>query len=118
MIAQFPPLQPGELERWLASAVAVAGVVIVVLKLIPRRTTNPDEFVRQEEFRQFRTSVERELGGLRDRIDSRHLAILESIETLKAALLAESERRDTALQKRLSHIESNLARLDERTKKP
>ena len=109
-------MAPGELENWLASAVAVGGVVLLGMKLIPRRTTD-GQFVTKEEFRQFRTAVEHDLGGLRDRIDSRHLAVIQTIEDLKVSLLADAERRSEGLFRRLSNVEAGVAVLNERTKK-
>ncbi len=116
MIAQFPSLAPGEIERWLLSALAVGTVVVVGLKLFVRKPPLEAEFVTKEEFRAFRTAVEHDLGGLRDRIDSRHLAVIESLEQMKASLLSEGERRAASLHRRLNDMEAGLARVDERTK--
>jgi hypothetical protein len=115
MIGQLPSLAPGELERWLASAVAVGGVVLLGMKLVPRRLDG--QFVTKDEFRQFRTAVEHDLGGLRDRIDSRHLDVIKSIDDLKVSLLADAERRGENLHKRLTAVESGVAVLHERTKR-
>lgn len=118
MMAQLPQLEPGELEHWIASAVVVGGAVALGLKLFGKRNGNGEgQFVRQEEFRQFRTAVEHDLGGLRDRIDSRHLGVIESIDQLKSSLLAEAARRDAVLHGRLSDLEAGVARLDERTRR-
>ena len=114
VIGQLPTLPPGELERWLVSAAAVGGVVLLGMKLIPR--TNGSQFVTKEEFRQFRTAVEHDLGGLRDRIDSRHLDVIKGLDDLKASLLADAERRSETLHKRLTMVESGVAVLHERTR--
>ncbi|RPJ19251.1 MAG: hypothetical protein EHM35_20885 [Planctomycetaceae bacterium] len=114
MLSQLPQLAPGELERWLASASVVGGLALLWLKLKGR--TGPGEYVTRPEWREFRTSVERDLTALRDRVDSRHLGVLESIEKLQASLHSENERRDAALHRRLADMEAGLARLDERTK--
>jgi hypothetical protein len=116
LLGQLPTLAPGELERWIISAAAVGGVVLVGMKLFGRRVGMEAEFVTKEEFRQFRMAVEHDLGGLRDRIDSRHLGVIETIEKLKQSLLEDGERRAGALHKRLSELEAGLARVDERTK--
>jgi len=116
MLAQLPTLPPGALENWLLSAAAVAVIIGAALKLIPRKTPSESEFVTREEFRLFRASVERELSGLRDRIDSRYLSVVEAIDKLRIDLLADEERRTAALQPRLTALESSVARLDERTK--
>ncbi len=115
LLAQLPAVAAGDIERWLASAVAVGGVVLVYMRLTGRKVGT--EYVSREEFREFRSSVAEEMAGLRDRIDSRHLALVEAIEKLQASLLSENERRDATLHRRLAEMEAGLARLDERTKK-
>ena len=115
MIAQFPTLPAGEVERWLLSAFVVGSLVALGVKLFVRRTPLEAEFVTKEEFRIFRAAVERDLGGLRDRIDSRHLGVIERLDQLKASLLSDSERREASLHRRLSDMEAGLARVDERT---
>jgi hypothetical protein len=118
MLAQFPTLPPGAIETWLLCALAVASIVAIGVKLFIRKTPLEAEFVSKEEFRIFRAAVERDLGGLRDRIDSRHLAILEALDKLRNDLLADAERRAIAIHKRLNDAESALARVDERTRHP
>ena len=113
--AQLPQLPPGELERWLASAAAVGGLALLWLRLTGRKPANA--FVSREEFREFRASVEAELSGLRERIDSRHLAVIENLEKVQASLLSDAERRAASLHRRLGDVEAGLARLDERTKR-
>jgi len=113
LLSQLPQLPPGAIESWLLAAAAVALIAGAFLKLLPRRTAAAaEEFVSREEFRLFRAAVERDLGGLRDRIDSRHLNVIEAIDKLRADLLKDEHER----QARLSAIEAALARLDERTK--
>jgi hypothetical protein len=115
-VSQLPPLSPGQLETWLLCAVAVAGAVALSMKLFVRRPSLEAEFVTKEEFRSFRASVEQDLNGLRDRIDSRHVAVIQSLEQVKGALLADGERRAAALHVRLNEMEAGLARVDERTR--
>ncbi len=108
MLAQFPTLQSGAIETWLLSAAAVAVIAGSINKLLPKQQPQqpPDsESVHRDEFRE-------ELTALRDRIDSRHLAVMDAIEQLRNDLLAEDHQR----QARLSAIEASLARLDERTR--
>lgn len=114
---QLPALQPGELEKWLAGAAAAGGIALLWLRLSGRRLDGDGDFVPREEFRQFRLSVEGDLSSLRDKIDSRHFAMIEKIELLQASLGTEAERRDAALHRRLGEIEAGLARLDERTRR-
>jgi hypothetical protein len=115
MLAQFPQLPSGAIETWLLCALAVAVIAGSIVKLFARKTALESEFVTKEEFRIFRAAVERDLSGLRDRIDSRHLAILEALDKLRADLLADAERRSISIHKRLNDAESALARVDERT---
>ena len=103
-------------ETWLLCALAVATIAAAIVKLFVRKPALESEFVTKEEFRIFRAAVERDLGCLRDRIDSRHLAILEALDKLRTDLLADAERRAIAIHKRLNEAESALARVDERTK--
>ena len=116
-LAQIPTLPAGAMENWLISAAAVAVLVSLGIRLFVRRPSLESEFVTKEEFRIFRAAVERDLGGLRDRIDSRHLNVIEHLEKLRVDLLADGERRSVALQSRLNDVEAGLARLDERTLK-
>lgn len=97
-------------------AAAVATIVVLGIKLFVRKPPLEAEFVTKEEFRLFRTPVERELTGLRDRIDSRHLQVLEALDKLRADLVQEGERRAGGIHKRLNDVESGLARVDERTR--
>lgn len=114
--AQLPALPPGSIESWLLPAAAVATIVVLGIKLFVRKPPLEAEFVTKEEFRLFRTPVERELTGLRDRIDSRHLQVLEALDKLRADLVQEGERRAGGIHKRLNDVESGLARVDERTR--
>ena len=116
MFLQFPTLPAGAIETWLLCALAVGTIVAIGVKLFIRKTPLEAEFVTKEEFRIFRAAVERDLGGLRDRIDSRHLGIIEALDKLRADLLADAERRAISIHKRLNEAESTLARVDERTK--
>lgn len=113
--AQIPTLPPGEFETWLLCAMGVISMAVAI-KSFGRKQPLEAEFVTKEEFRIFRQAVERDLGGLRDRIDSRYLSVVEAIDKLRADLLADAERRAANLHRRLNDVESGLARVDERTK--
>ena len=115
-VSQLPTLAPGQLETWLLCAIAVGGAVALGMKLFVRRPSLEAEFVTKDEFRAFRTSVEQDLNGLRDRIDSRHVALIQSLEQMKGSLMADAERRGAALHVRLNEMEAGLARVDERTR--
>jgi hypothetical protein len=93
LLGQLPTLPPGALETWLMCALVVCNMVIAV-KALARREPTEREFVTQKEFRDFRASVEGELGRLRLQSERQHALVIE----------------------KLSAIEAGLARLDERTK--
>ena len=95
---------------------AILSGVALVYQVFGRKTPEA-EFVSKAEFRLFRESVERELTGLRDRIDARFLSVIEKLEQLKGELLVDSERRSGAVQGRVNELEAGLARVDERTRK-
>ncbi len=114
LLAQLPDLPRGAIETWLLCAAAVAVIIGTIRKVLPpnHRVSSQSEFLSREEFRLFQGSAEKELTALRDRIDSRHLAVMEAIDKLRKDLLAEDHQR----QARLSAIEASWARLDERTR--
>lgn len=117
MFSQLPVPAPGAIETWLVSAAAVTAMAVMAKKLLVRKPPIEAEFVTKAEFRLFRDSVERELTGLRDRIDARFLMVTEKIDEMKSELLSAGERRGCALHARLNELESGLARVDERTRK-
>jgi hypothetical protein len=115
--AQLPTLPSGAIENWLLSATAVMAIAVLARRVLARRAPEDEEFVTKAEFRLFRESAERELNGLRDKIDARFLTLGERIEAMKSELLAAGERRDGSLHHRLNDLEAGLARVDERTRK-
>jgi len=116
MFAQIPNPPTGSIESWLITAAAVASLVLLGKKLFIRKPPIEAEFVSKAEFRTFRESVERDLNGLRDKIDARFLSLGEKMETMKTELLVAGERRGNSLHRRMNELEAGLARLDERTK--
>ena len=117
MFSQIPTPPAGAIESWLISAMAVVAMVVLVKNLFIRKPPIEAEFVTKSEFRIFRESVERELNGLRDKIDARFLSLGEKIEEMKGELLAAGERRGSSIHRRINELESGLARVDERTRK-
>jgi hypothetical protein len=115
MIGQLRQLNQGELETWLLCAAAVLGVLVMVKSVF--FSGRKADFVTLDEFRTFRASVRDDLDGLRERIDARHLAVLQSVEGLKSAVLMDGERRSGEVMSRLAVLEAAVARLDERTHK-
>ena len=116
MFFQIPSPPNGAIESWLISAAAVVSLVVLGMKLFVRKPPIEAEFVSKAEFRLFRESVERELNGLRDKIDARFLNLGEKIEDMKSELLIAGERRGSSLHRRINELEAGLARVDERTK--
>ena len=116
ILSQFPIPPAGAIESWLLSALAVVSMVLAGKKLFVRKPPIEAEFVSKEEFRLFRESVERELNGLRDKIDARFLNLGEKIEEMKGELLSAGERRGNSIHRRINELEAGLARVDERTK--
>ncbi len=116
MFLQIPTPPPGSIESWLISAAAIVSIALLAKKLFIRRPPIEAEFVTKSEFRIFRESVERELNGLRDKIDARFLSLGEKIEEMKSELLSAGERRGNSIHRRINELESGLARVDERTK--
>jgi hypothetical protein len=116
MFSQIPNPPNGAIESWLITAAAVASLVLLGKKLFIRKPPIEAEFVSKAEFRTFRESVERDLNGLRDKIDARFLTLAEKIEGMKMELLVAGERRGSSIHRRINELESGLARVDERTK--
>jgi hypothetical protein len=116
MLGQIPNPTTGAIESWVITAAAVASLVLLGKKLFIRKPAFEAEFVTKEEFRTFRESVERDLNGLRDKIDARFLNLGEKMEEMKMELLIAGERRGGSLHRRINELESGLARVDERTK--
>lgn len=116
LLAQMPQLPAGALETWLLAAMAAATMVGLGIRLFVRKPPLEAEFVSKAEFGAFRASVEKDLGSLRDRIDSRHLGTLEALDRLHADLLSDAERRVASIHGRLNEVQSGLARVDERTR--
>lgn len=117
MLAQIPTAPPGSVESWLVAAAAVASLILLGKKLFVRKPPLEVEFVSKAEFRTFRETVERDLNGLRDRIDARFLTLTEKIDEMKSELLSAGQRGAGSIHRRISDLEAGLARVDERTSK-
>jgi len=102
----IPPT--GAIESWLLSAAAIASMALLAKKLF-FRTPGSAEFVTQ-------TDLHREMTSVRDKIDARFFALGEKVDQLRADLITAGERRGDSIHRRLNQLETNLARVDERTK--
>jgi hypothetical protein len=100
VIAQIPTLPEGSLENWLFCALVVSNMAIAV-KALGRRQPLEREFVLREEFREFRESVEKELGRLRTQSERQYLDLAAKTDAVTA---------------HVARIEAAIERLDERTK--
>ena len=116
MFSQIPSPPPGAIETWLLCAAAVVSLIVLAMKLFVRKPPIEAEFVSRTEFRMFRDSVERDLNGLRDKIDARFLILSEKMEEMKTQLLIAGERRGDSIHRRITQLEAGLARVDERTR--
>ena len=112
MFGQIPTPPTGAIESWLISAAAVGSLILLGMKLFVRKPPIEAEFVSKAEFRAFRDGVEREINGLRDKIDARVLNLGEKIDEMKSELLLAGERRDVSIHLRMNELEAGLARVD------
>lgn len=104
------------LAQLTTTTTAAAGIVIAVItsaaaiakKLITRKLANKPEHITRAEFHAG-------IDSLRDRIAASHLALADKIELQHNHVLTVLDRQGANFEHRLDQLESNLARLDERT---
>jgi hypothetical protein len=97
------------------AASATAGIVIALVtaaaavakKCIGRQKPRP-EYITRAEFHH-------ELAATRDRIGASYLALADKLDATHNDTLAALERQGANFERRLDQLETNLARLDERT---
>src|SRR5437773_5858491 len=106
IFSQLPAPPTGAIESWLVSAAAVVAMLALGKKLFVRKPPIEAEFVSKAEFRMFRESVERELNGLRDKIDARFLCLGVKIEEMKGELLTAGGGRGSSVHRRISESEA------------
>ena len=109
LLSQIATPPSGAIESWLLSAAAIASMALLAKKLFIRRPPASAEFVTH-------TDLHREMTSVRDKIDARFFALGEKIDQLRADLITAGERRGDSIHRRLNQLETNLARVDERTK--
>ena len=107
---QIPTPPPGSIESVAVALAAIASMVLLGRKLLPRKNGEESVYLKRSEWHS-------ELTLLRDKIDARFLNVSEKIDGLKADLLNAAEQRNNSLHRRLNELESGLARVDERTRK-
>jgi hypothetical protein len=97
------------------AASATAGIIMALLsaaaavakKYIGRQKPKPD-YITRAEFHQ-------SMDATRDRIGASYLALADKIELQHNQVLTKLDRQGANFERRLDQLESNLARLDERT---
>jgi hypothetical protein len=97
--------------EFLATIGAIAGTVaVLVKKFLGRKSPKPKaEYITRAEFHQG-------LDATRDRIGASYLALADKLDANHKEVLGGLERQGANFERRLDQLESNLARLDERTK--
>jgi hypothetical protein len=90
-------------EGWAAIAGAVGSAFLLAKKLLGPKPAKPDLMSRADFLA--------EMLEVRDRLQANHLALLEKLDANQRELLAALERQGT----RVSTLEAEFARLDERT---
>ncbi len=88
-------------ELWAGIATAAAAAFVFLKKLVSRKAARDIPITRSE----FKSEME----AMRNRIGASHIALAEKIDANHKEVLSTFERR-------LDQLESNFARLDERTK--
>ena len=88
---------------------AIAGAVAITKKLLPRKTDPKPDYITRAEFHQA-------IDTTRDRIDAGNLAIATKLDANHRDLTIAIERQAATFEHRLDQLETNLARIEERTK--
>jgi hypothetical protein len=92
-------------ESWAAIAGAVGSAFLLAKKLLGPRPTKPELMSRADFYA--------EMLDVRERLHGNHLALLEKLDSNHRELLAALERHGG----RVSLLEVEVARLDERTRR-
>ena len=92
-------------EGWAAIAGAVGSAFLLAEKLLGPKPVKPELMNRADFYA--------EMLDVRDRVQAKHLGLLEKLDSNHRELLAALERQGA----RISTLEAGFARLDERTRK-
>jgi len=109
-LAQIPAPPSGAIETWLLSFAAIASIAVLAKKLLATKQRSGPEFVTRTEFHHEMTEV-------REKIDRGFLATRDAIDQAKGHLTLTVEKQTASIHKRLSDLETLVARVDERTKR-
>ena len=108
MLAQTPTPPPSASpETWAAILTTIAGAAGLLLKKRFKRKQAPATKADHQA-----------LDAIRDRVTAGYLALGEKIDANHKDVVTAIAQHGTAIEKRLDALESTVARLDERTKKP
>ena len=108
MLSQISLLHSLPAEAWAAITALLTGAVFLAKKFLRRKPAPKPEYICRSEFHAG-------IDSLRDRITASHLALADKIELQHNHLLTALDRQGANFERRLDQLESNLARLDERT---
>ena len=114
MFAEITTSTPSTTQTLLAALTALAGAIAAVLaKKRYNRTRQPSapkgDLITRVEFHQ-------SLDAMRDRQTASVMAIGEKMDQNQKELLATITHQGVMIENRLDHLETTVARLDERTK--
>ncbi len=96
-------------EKWAALTALGTGLALLAKKLLARKQPAKPDYVTRVEFHQ-------EMLATRDRIGAGYLAMTDRVTANHNELLAALGRQGETFERRLDQLETNLARLDERTR--
>jgi len=113
MLSQISTLRSFPAEFWAAAAAFITGAVLIAKKFLPRGASRigPHASGSGITCAEFHAAMD----ATRDRIDATSLALANKIEQKHNQVLTKLDRQGASFERRLDRLESNLARLDERT---
>lgn len=85
----------------------IAAAAAVLKKFLPRTKPKPEYISRAE----FHAGIDR----VRDRVGASYLALADKIEQQHNQVLTKLDSQGANFERRLDQLETNLARIDERT---
>ncbi len=95
-------------ETWATLTAATAAAIAVLKKLLGRRQSPKPEYITRAEFHH-------QLDAMRDRIGAGYLALADKLDANHRELLSALTAQGDAFEHRIDQLETNLARVDERT---
>ncbi len=99
---------PSPTTTAIATAV-IAALAALAKKFLPAKKSPKPEYISRTEFHDG-------LEKVRDRIGASYLALADKIELQHNQVLTKLDRQGANFERRLDQLETNLARLDERTR--